>query len=544
MADKSFDVVIVGGGNKSLVAAMYLTKFGKLSVGIFEERHELGGGWCSEECEPGFMSNVCSHAHYGFYHIPVEEDIPEWRTYGAKLRYCKVSGGVIFSEDDTCVALYSKNYDPTMEKTAREFAKFSQRDADTWLWLWDKYKKYWEPAFHEWLWNPAVPLGEEDAMDRLIKNPDAGIDPMWLVYSPIRVLKDLFESLELRCAFERDLQSLGIQNDQDGMGWGALIILFLVWTDSCHVVGGTHQLAHASQRVIYENGGRGFTKHPVEKVLIENGKAIGIRLEDGTEIEAKKAVLTSLDPEQTFFKMIGKEYLDRKLIRRIENLERDWINITWYTWALRERPKYKAESFCPDIWTCEWLALGDKDIDTFRRESSERKAHIWPTKTNLSVGYHYIDEDSMLCPEGYQLAHTEQYVLPAYALTDKEWKEREKYHAEDVIRTWQKYAPNMTWDNVIAYHPVTPYYTANMQRNFAPAGNWCVVDATLSQLGKYRPTPEVAGHKLTGIKNFYCTGTAWHPFGCAQSAQGYNVYKVMAEDLGLAKPWKDKGRPW
>ena len=46
MADKSFDVVMVGGGNKALILAMYLTKYAKLEVGIFEDRHELGGGWC------------------------------------------------------------------------------------------------------------------------------------------------------------------------------------------------------------------------------------------------------------------------------------------------------------------------------------------------------------------------------------------------------------------------------------------------------------------------------------------------------------------
>ena len=39
MADKSFDVIIVGGGNKGLVAGMYLQKYGGLSVGIFEKRH-------------------------------------------------------------------------------------------------------------------------------------------------------------------------------------------------------------------------------------------------------------------------------------------------------------------------------------------------------------------------------------------------------------------------------------------------------------------------------------------------------------------------
>lgn len=60
MADKSFDVAIVGGGNKALVTAMYLTKYGKLSVGIFEDRHELGRGWATEEPYPGFMANTCS----------------------------------------------------------------------------------------------------------------------------------------------------------------------------------------------------------------------------------------------------------------------------------------------------------------------------------------------------------------------------------------------------------------------------------------------------------------------------------------------------
>ena len=74
MADMSFDAVIIGGGNKALVTAMYLTKYGGLSVGMFEERHELGGGWSTEEPAPGFMANTCSHGHFAHYHLPVYED--------------------------------------------------------------------------------------------------------------------------------------------------------------------------------------------------------------------------------------------------------------------------------------------------------------------------------------------------------------------------------------------------------------------------------------------------------------------------------------
>ena len=47
MADKTYDAVIVGGGNKGLLLAMYLVKYGGLSVGVFERRHEIGG-CCAE----------------------------------------------------------------------------------------------------------------------------------------------------------------------------------------------------------------------------------------------------------------------------------------------------------------------------------------------------------------------------------------------------------------------------------------------------------------------------------------------------------------
>src|SRR3972149_11995752 len=211
MADKSFDVVIIGGGNKALVTAMYLTKYGGMSVGIFEDRHELGGGWSCEEPAGGFMANTCSMAHMANYHLPVYEDIPEWETYGARYAHTKVGNGIIYIEDQKCVTFYTgfKDVDPTQEKTAKEIARFSQKDADAWLWLWEKCEKYWRPALYEWMFTPAQPLGVPDAFDRLIQNPEAGIDPLWLYQSPLQVYKDIFESIEMRHAPARVNQSYG-----------------------------------------------------------------------------------------------------------------------------------------------------------------------------------------------------------------------------------------------------------------------------------------------------------------------------------------------
>jgi phytoene dehydrogenase-like protein len=42
MADESFDVVVIGGGHQGLIAANYMVRNG-YTVGLFEQRRELGG---------------------------------------------------------------------------------------------------------------------------------------------------------------------------------------------------------------------------------------------------------------------------------------------------------------------------------------------------------------------------------------------------------------------------------------------------------------------------------------------------------------------
>jgi len=66
MSDQVFDAVIIGGGNKGLIMGMYLARYGGMSVGIFERRHEAGGGWTTEEgAAPGFL-NDCHATSVGY----------------------------------------------------------------------------------------------------------------------------------------------------------------------------------------------------------------------------------------------------------------------------------------------------------------------------------------------------------------------------------------------------------------------------------------------------------------------------------------------
>ncbi|MFC1967943.1 phytoene desaturase family protein [Chloroflexota bacterium] len=549
MADASYDVVVVGGGTKTLPACMYLTKYGGMSVGIFEERHELAAGMTSEESPaPGFLANECAniigdiHAYYG----PIYDDFPEWIEYGARPESAKITNSVCFPDGTWC-GNYGVEYDPTQEKTAKSIAKFSEKDAETWLWLYDKMEKYYRPALMQSMFNPPTPLGVPDAVDRLYANPETGADPQWITMTYVQVLQDLFESQEVQLLFARRFQAQGRLTHAYGVGRGVPTGL-CTCVNSGNFPGGTHAPVHGYQRVIAENGGKIFTRSPVQKIIIENGTAKGILLEDGTVVEAKKAVLSGVDPYQLCVELVGEEHLGPKIIRRIKNLELDYTAILWYTWALYEKPSYIAEQFDPDLRDSMWIALAtsrETGLQDLLEEAYRRKLGLWPDMEKQQL---HVDDHSLyipgFAPPGRSTILTEQWVLAAHYYTEQEWKELEKTMADAQLKHWQKYAPNVTWDNIIGYVPVTPFSTSQMARNWGRRhGNWSVIDQSPSQVGRWRPLLELSSGRMP-IKNLYATGGGWAPGAGGWGAGGYCIYKVMAEDFGLRKPWEEKGRPY
>jgi beta-carotene ketolase (CrtO type) len=553
MADADYDVVFVGGGQKAMVAAMYLTKYGGMKVCLFEERNELGTGWSSEEPAGGYVGNTCSAGHVGWYQGPVYRDFPEFEDYGARYAYTSSPTGQVF-DDQSCILQYTAypDVDPTQEKTAALFAQHSEKDAETWLKLWDKASTYWLPAMMEWAHNPAKSVYEMDAMDKLcMATPEAGIDPHWLMMTTAQIFSAIFEHPKIQLYGHRCCQSWGFSADDQAMGWAALLSQMTWVPYACYAVGGTHALTHAAFRIIAENGGVAKTNSKVDKILLEDNKAKGIRLADGTEISAKY-VVTSVDPFQLIYNLIGAEHVDDVISRKLKALAKDWTCIMWYSWALTERPVFTCEETVPDAGYCMGLGFGGEaskgNVEAFINESAERRAKIWPKSINglyMYQGYQpgsncYTDQ-CMAPPDAAEKnfrLQTEQFVLPAWCYSDEEWKAIEKKHADDMIKEISKYAPNMSWDIVNGYVPVTPHFTSGFARNFGAAGNQHVIENFPSQAGKFRPIPELAGHRIPGIEGVYCTGTAWHTFGFANCAQGYNVYKVMADDLDLKKPWE------
>ncbi len=549
MPDETFDVVIVGGGTKALFLAMYLVKYAGMSVGIFERRHEIGGGLATEETSaPGFRGNTHAAIQLPWYYLPLWRDFPEFWDYGAQIDQHLCSDGAVFRNNQTCLAIYSDKHDMSQERTAKELARFSERDAEKWL----KLRKVWlgeamQRVQMDMIFNPAeFRAADPGQLERQIavypEFVEAGFDPDSLVLasSHIRIAREFWESPELQYCSVRFALSSAFDVNQPRFG-NAAIGLAGTMPNISFARGGTHQVAHAAHKILVRDGCKFFTHCEVEKAIIENGAARGIRLTDGSEITARRLVVSTLSPQQLVFDLIGREHFDYKVSRRVELLETSFACLMWYSFAIHEAPKYEAAAFNPDINECYWLGLAeDADPEHVARECYYTRLGKWPPiEDYCPVVWCHSLVDPSFAPPGKHIANNEQLGPPATAHTEKEWLEIKKRYAEELISIWQRHAPNMTWDNIIGVDSNCPLDHCRLL-NMAPNGTMTVVDHVPYQFFENRPTPELANHR-TPIKNLYATGCAWHMGANSGSSEAYNCYKIISKDMGLPKPWEEPG---
>jgi all-trans-retinol 13,14-reductase len=81
-------------------------------------------------------------------------------------------------------------------------------------------------------------------------------------------------------------------------------------------MGGGFAIPRAFVRALKRAGGQVMLNTPVTRILLENQRAIGVQLADGTEIRARN-VISNADPEVTFGKLIGREHLSGRLRRKL-----------------------------------------------------------------------------------------------------------------------------------------------------------------------------------------------------------------------------------
>ena len=60
-----------------------------------------------------------------------------------------------------------------VKRTHEQIARFSRRDADAYLKLFEQYEKYWKKAFHKQRFVEPTPWGTPDPLEALLTSPTA-----------------------------------------------------------------------------------------------------------------------------------------------------------------------------------------------------------------------------------------------------------------------------------------------------------------------------------------------------------------------------------
>jgi len=552
MSDASFDVVVVGGGHQGLTIANYMIRNG-YTVGLFEQRRELGGGCCSEPLPAsGFRDNPCAH-NIGLWAHPMNQD---FKLYERGLHYIfpEVQTSIVFSDNRCIVSYRAEEWDKetgitapnleVMRKTLKEIERISPRDADFLVKI--------EPQMWEWgmaasqaLWNPPPLPDEVDPIEALLSNPKSKVDPRYQFMTAAEIICDMFESPELRTWAIRLLNSSVALYPDDVLPLPIVLYtipLEVVGFGGCCVEGGVHNITHALQRALSEEGGQFFVGADVDKILVENGRARGVKLVDGTEIEAKQMVITSIEVGQTINRHLRDVEISSDIRRKVNNLRRDRGGLLWGHIAFHELPQYKAAEWNPDCGKARQVYIAEADVEylcqKYHHQHEQLKPGKWPDKLYL---WEATDSkfDPSYAPPGKHISVLEFAAPPASRLTENEWIQIKREAPERFLSYWQKFAPNMTWDNVIATLVDTPYDTQQRSDNFVE-GSWVILPLIPSQWGKFRPIPELAQYQVPGIKNLWMASGSCHTSVAVLACASYNCYKRIAQKHNLWKPWEGR----
>ncbi len=538
MVEKSYDAIIIGGGHLGITLGMYLQRAG-MDVAIFERRHEEGSAIFTSECTaPGFLHNL--HAQY----MEFMEWMPPYQDFGLEKLGCRLifpeaQSGIAFSDGRPPIVLYNTE---NLERTRSSIAVYSKRDADTFVDLRRKALDG-EDAFVQWWYSPPDQPSEEDpdpsntmAMALL---EIMGLPAHYAKGSSRSLIDSLFETPELRALLYRMSVEWGTPVEMMNMGAIALMALFFISLNWRLCVGGTHTLAHAMVMAGVKEGMHFYESSEVRKILLENGRAVGVRLADGTEVEARKLVASNADLKQTMLQLVGEENLSPLWVKRVKDFKIGPSCVLASTGlALHEAPAYKSARHNPDINKTFYTVVGFDDpaevLEYCRDAENGRVSRIPGAGTWVNSLW-----DPTYAPPGKHSLCGWFFFPKASTHTREEWEEVRATYNDRFIERFGRWAPNMTRANVIDDYFYTPLDQQDEMRLME--GDFFNGAVRPDQMGYMRPFPEASNYR-TEIEGLYLCGPFMHPGGGASGGPGYNAYKIIAEDFDLKRFWETNDR--
>ncbi|MBI4293563.1 MAG: NAD(P)/FAD-dependent oxidoreductase [Betaproteobacteria bacterium] len=528
--NKEYDGIIIGAGHNGLIHAGYLAKAG-LKILIVERQLEIGGGLDAHEgARAGFWHNAHSVNHRGV------ADLMWYKDLGlAELgqQYIRLPVSVALLTRDHKALLW---YSTESEKTAASIARFSAKDAKTYLETQKKFLGMARDIFLPEVYSPPVPFEKKKA---ILERSEPGRQYLeWSNLSINQAACKLFENEVVRGMFTFVSVIRGYESDSKGLGM-FIPAAVVAGVNTQMAKGTSHTLAHTLHKMVVKSGVHIVASQGVERIHVENGRAVGVRTADGREFRARKFVSSTVNPNQTFLDMVGRENLTPQFAEKVDNFKySNTVPVFTVHFALNERIYWKAADWEPEVDRA-WLMIigvdGMKDIEGLYETCNARRL---PRSVNL-IGAQPAMHDPTQAPPGKCTAFFWQ-IAPGNLCEEEggrdRWDKIRDEFAERLANGLRHYAKNLTPDNIVAQFGVTPIDNERHLPNMHGGDVQCG-ELSENQILDKRPFPECSQYR-TPIKGLYICGASTHPGGNITGAPGYNAAGIICQDLNIEPWWK------
>jgi len=280
-------------------------------------------------------------------------------------------------------------------------------------------------------------------------------------------------------------------NEQSFIGYANLWAVHHLGEGMSLIKGGTKQVVDALVEHIDDNDGQVVVSKYVDKILTQNTEAVGVKINDGTEIKSRFVVSTASNKE-TYLKLLDNKLSDDKFIETIKNQKQSGSLFQLFLGVKEEDGKGLE-------YTTTFVADSPKINDSKAYE----KMYNWDLETITSSGVITV-EGKENSPKGFRSVNI-SCLIPYHHSKNwfingkdkKEYKAFKEKIAEQIIENFTKYIPNLK-ERIVYQNTATPLTIERY--TLATEGGLQGLAHTIKQSGKSR------GKIKTHIKNLYHAG--------------------------------------
>jgi len=288
------------------------------------------------------------------------------------------------------------------------------------------------------------------------------------------------------------------------------------------VKGGMGSLSEALVRSIEGKGGEVRLKQNVKRIVVEDGRAVGVELQNGELLKAG-VVLSNLDKPATFLRLLGEEHLPGEYVAGVRKIEHRgaWVHLLFKLDAL---PEYGGE----------WAPL-NRDIharfggamvpDPEEMQASYDACLRGELPEHVPVAFQIPSiMDPGLAPPGFHIASAYGFFFPCEAPDSERGKLRDEM-AERVIDRICQYMPDFR-KHIVDRAVFSSDHFAAMHG--ATNGDFTHGLIHPDQMLAARATSEGSAH-ASPVAGLYLCGAACHPGPGVTFLPGYNCAHEVIE---------------